>query len=76
MEPERMSLDGGSVDMRPIKEKLRKKLPPESIVLADLLREPDSMPIAKAEVLIPNYLQRLERELEKYESRGPLVLRA
>src|SRR5208282_1860979 len=25
MEPERMSLDGGSVDMRPIKEKLRRK---------------------------------------------------
>jgi hypothetical protein len=33
------------------------------------------MPIAKAEVLIPHYLQRLERELEKYESTGPLVLK-
>ena len=76
MELERNSLDDGSVDMRPIKEKLKKKLPPESIVLADLLKEPDSMAIEKAEVLIPHYLQRLERELEKYESRGPLVLKS
>ena len=75
MKLERSSLDDGSVDMRPIKEKLKKKLPPGSIVLTDLLEEPDSMPIAKAEVLIPHYLQRLERELEKYESKGPLVLR-
>jgi hypothetical protein len=75
MEVERSTLDHSSVDMRPIKEKLRKKLPAESIVLTDLLKEPDSMPIAKAEVLIPHYLQRLERELEKYESKGPLVLK-
>jgi hypothetical protein len=76
MELERGSPDRGSVDMRPIKENLRKKLPAESIVLSDLLKEPDSMPIAKAEVLIPHYLQRLERELEKYESKGPFVLKA
>lgn len=61
--------------MRPIKDKLRKRLPSESIVLTDLLNEPDSMPIANAEILIPHYLQRLERELEKYDSRGPLVLK-
>jgi hypothetical protein len=36
----------------------------------DLLNEPDSMSIRKAEVLIPHYLQRLERELETYETRG------
>ena len=76
MELQRRSVVEGSVDMRPIKERLKKKLPPESIVLADLLKEPDSMPIARAEVLIPHYLQRLERELEKYESKGPLVLKA
>jgi hypothetical protein len=76
MELERSSLDDGHVDMRRFKEKLRKKLPPESTVLTDLLNEPDSMPVAKAEVLIPHYLQRLERELEKYESKGPLVLKA
>lgn len=75
MNPERRSLDESSVDIRPIKEKLKKNLPPESVVLTDLLKEPDSMPIGKAEVLIPHYLQRLERELERYESRGPLVLR-
>jgi len=75
MELKGRSFSEGFVDMRPIKEKLKGKLPPESIVLADLLKEPDSMPIAKAEVLIPHYLQRLERELEKYESTGPPVLR-
>lgn len=74
MELKSGSLDGGFVDMRPIKDTLRKKVPPESIVLMDLLKKPDSMPTAKAEVLIPHYLQRLERELDKYESKGPLVL--
>jgi hypothetical protein len=75
MEPQRRPLVEDSVDMRSIKEKLKKKLPSESVVLADLLNEPDSMPIAKAEVLIPHYLQRLEREFENYESNGPLVLK-
>ncbi|MGH9918130.1 MAG: hypothetical protein ACRD6W_04570 [Nitrososphaerales archaeon] len=65
-----------TVDLRPLKEKLRKKLSPESATLADLLREPDSMPVTRAEILIPHYLERLERELEKYESKGPLVLKA
>ena len=64
-----------SVDLRPLKEKLEKKLPSESVVLTDLLNEPDSMPAPRAEVLVPHYLQRLERELERYESKGPLVLR-
>ncbi len=76
MEPETRLPNDGSLDLRPLKEKLKKKLPLESVVLADLLKEPDSMPIARAEVLIPHYLQRLESELEKYESRGPLVLKA
>jgi hypothetical protein len=65
-----------TIDMRPFKEKLRKKLPPDSPVLIDLLGEPDSMPVGRAEILIPHYLQRLERELEKYEESGPLVLRS
>jgi hypothetical protein len=65
-----------TVDLRPLKEKLRKKLPSDSPVLADLLREPDSMPVANAEVLIPHYLGRLERELERYETAGPFVLRS
>jgi len=65
-----------NVDLRPLKEKLRKKLPPESATLVDLLGEPDSMPVARAEILIPHYLQRLDRELERYGSRGPLVLKA
>ena len=65
-----------TVDLRPLKEKLKKKLPPDSPVLLDLLREPDSMPVESAEVLIPHYLQRLERELERYETAGPLVLRS
>ena len=63
------------IDIRPFKEGLRRKLPPTSGVLTDLLREPDSMPVSRAEVLIPHYLQRLQRELEKDESRGPIVLR-
>jgi hypothetical protein len=70
------SRNDGSVDLRPFKEKLKKRLPSESFVLIDLLNEPDSMPSTRAEVLIPHYLQRLERELEKYESKGPLVLKA
>jgi hypothetical protein len=65
-----------AVDIRGLKEKLRKKLPPDSPVLLDLLREPDSMAVESAEILIPHYLQRLERELERYETVGPLVLRS
>ncbi|MGD0638680.1 MAG: hypothetical protein ABSA72_11650 [Nitrososphaerales archaeon] len=65
-----------AIDLRPLKEKLRKKLPSDSPVLADLLREPDSMPVESAEILIPHYLRRLERELERYETAGPLVLRS
>ncbi len=69
-----MTLENNAVDMRAFKERLREKLPPDSPVLADLLAEPDSMPIGKAEVLIPHYLQRLERELEsKGAPRGPLL---
>ncbi len=60
--------------MRSFKEKLRKKLSPDSPVLIDLLREPDSMPVSRADVLIPYYLQRLERELESHEAGGPLLL--
>ena len=62
--------------MRPLKEKLRKKLPPDSPVLLDLLDEPDSISVESAEILIPHYLRRLERELEKYEPTGPLFLRS
>jgi len=58
-----------SVSLRRFKEKLRGKLPPESAVLADLLREPDSMPMGRAEVLIPHYLQRLERESSRNTNR-------
>ena len=54
-----------NVDLRPFKEKLRRKLPADSAVLSDLLLEPDTMPVGTAEVLIPRYLDRLERELEK-----------
>jgi hypothetical protein len=64
------------IDIRPIKEKLKKKLPPDSPVLIDLLNEPDSMPVESAEVLIPHYLRRLERELERYNTSGPFVLRS
>lgn len=64
-----------NVDMRPFKERLKRKLPPDSGVLIDLLSEPDSMPVSTAEVLILRYLQRLERELEKREKSRPLVMR-
>jgi hypothetical protein len=72
-----MTLENNAVDMRAFKERLREKLPPDSSVLADLLAESDSMPVGKAEVLVPHYLQRLERELEsKGTSRGPLLRQA
>lgn len=54
-----------TIDLRRFKEALRRRLPAGSPVLSDLLLEPDSMPVGKAEVLIPSYLDRLERELEK-----------
>ncbi len=72
----RLSPVTGSVDIRPFKERLRKKLPPDSPVLIDLLGEADSMSVVRAEVLIPHYLQRLERELEKYEAGESFVLQA
>jgi len=62
--------------MRRFKESLGKRLPRDSAVLMDLLEEPDSMSVARAEVLIPHYLQRLERDLEKNGQDGPLVLRS
>ncbi len=65
-----MTLENNAVDMRAFKERLREKLSPDSPVLSDLLAEPDSLPVGKAEVLIPHYLQRLERELERHEARG------
>jgi hypothetical protein len=72
-----MTVENNAVDMRAFKERLREKLPPDSPVLSDLLAEPDLLPIEKADVLIPHYLQRLERELErKGASRGPLLRRA
>ena len=61
MEPKRELDNGGTVDLRDFKERLRKKLPRDSPVLSDLLLEPDSMPADRAEVLIRHYLQRLER---------------
>jgi len=68
----KMMLENNTLDMRAFKERLREKLPSDSPVLADLLGEPDSMSVGKAEVLIPHYLQRLEKELEKKGvSRGP-----
>jgi hypothetical protein len=75
MGSESLPLDKNTVDLRQFKEKLAKKLPHDNPVLVDLLSEPDNMTIARAEVLIPHYLQRLERELEKDEVRGPIVLR-
>jgi hypothetical protein len=75
MNSERPLRTSNSVDMRPLKEKLRKKLPSDSPVLADLLREPDSMTVESAEVLIPHYLRRLERELSDQEATKPLLLR-
>ncbi|MDA4123684.1 MAG: hypothetical protein OK456_10945 [Thaumarchaeota archaeon] len=72
-----MTLENNAVDMRAFKGRLREKLPPDSPWLADLLAEPDSMPVGKAEVLIPHYLQRLERELAgKGTSKGPLLRQA
>jgi hypothetical protein len=68
--------DRAAIDIRAFKEKLRKRLPPDSVVLADLLNEPDSMSIGRAEILIPHYLQRLERELQQYDSCGPLILKS
>jgi hypothetical protein len=63
-----------AVDLRPLKEQLRIRLPPDSRVLTDLLNESDSMSIDRAEVLIPHYLQRLERELDEGQSRKPRLL--
>jgi hypothetical protein len=63
-----------SVDIRPFKKRLRERLPTDSSLLADLLDEPDFLPFGKAEVLIPHYLRRLERELERYESKRPQLL--
>jgi len=65
-----------TIDLRPLKEKLRKMLPRDSPVLIDLLGEPDLMRVEDAGVLIPHYLRRLERELERYETAGPLVPRS
>ena len=53
------------VDLRSFKKMMRSRLAASSPVLSDLLLEPDTMPVGRAEVLIPNYLSRLERELEK-----------
>lgn len=64
-----------TVDIRQLKERLRGKLPPDSAVLADLLSEPDSMSVARAEVLIPHYLKKLERELRNRDTSGQLRLR-
>jgi hypothetical protein len=64
------------IDIRPFKERLGRKLPPDSAVLADLMREPDSMAVSTAEVLIPHYLRRLERELESRGRSPSLVMRA
>ena len=76
MKSEAKLQNSGRVDIRAFKEGLKKKLPPDSLVLTDLLHEPDSMPISRADVLVPHYQQRLERELEKYEASGPPVLRS
>jgi len=75
MESKADSESGKTVDLRAFKEGLRRKLRSDSAVLMDLIQEPDLMPVNRAEVLIPHYLQRLEREFEKYEASGPLVLR-
>jgi len=56
-----------TIDIRQLKEKLRRNLPPDNLVLVDLLSEPDFLGVMSAEVLIPHYLQRLERELDKHE---------
>jgi hypothetical protein len=70
MEPKGELGNGRKVDLRDFKERLRRKLPPQSPTLSDLLLEPDSMPIDKADVLIPHYLKRLERGRE-VRSVGP-----
>ena len=49
----------------------------EGSVLADLLLEPDAIPLGRAEVLIPDYLSRLERELERERAAPSIpILRA
>jgi len=58
------SPDRETVNIRSFRDGLKKRLPPGSPVLIDLLNEPDSMAISKAEILIPHHLQRLDRELE------------
>jgi hypothetical protein len=75
MKSENALRGNNTVDLRALKDKLRKKLLPDSPVLADLLEEPDSMPVESAEVLIPHYLRRLERELSNQEATKPLLLR-
>lgn len=75
MQPNEGTNSTKMVDLRPFKERMRGALPAGSPLLSDLLLEPDSMPVDRAEVLVPHYLRRLERELEKYEAQGPLVLR-
>jgi hypothetical protein len=66
-----------TIDIRPFKERLRKKLSPDSLVLLDLLSEPDFMSVNRAEILVPHYLQRLERELNKHEPRRTqLIMRS
>jgi hypothetical protein len=67
---------GDAVDIHAFKERLRKRLPPDSPVLVDLLSEPDIMQVGRAEVLIPHYLERLERELKRRETGVRLTLRA
>jgi hypothetical protein len=62
------------VNLGSLKKKLEKKLPRDSPVLGDLLREPDLMPLTMAEVLIPHFLRRLERELDRSEVPGKPVL--
>jgi hypothetical protein len=68
--------NGKVVDVRGFKAQLRKCLPPDNLVLLDLLSEPDTMQVGMAEVLIPHYLERLERELKRRESGVRLTLRA
>jgi hypothetical protein len=76
MKPENALHTSNTIDMRPLKEKLKEKLPSDSPVLIDLLAEPDLMRVENAEILIPHYLRRLERELERYETGRQLVLRS
>jgi len=66
-----------TVNLRSFKEKLRSRLPASSRVLSDLLQEPDSMPADSAAILVPHFLRRLERELEKERAtQGLPVVRA